>query len=274
MKTAIGFLGGQFGDLILQEPTVRAFHIENPEYNLILACNKKYYGALEFYRGYSERIVGLHAYEGYDESWPAKEDIDYLNEKKVDLLFNAMAQHKDYYWPKYRHQTIECGNMFDIAVADTHIHLPAPPQLIENKRYIALSLFPNNAVGDKAVSREKANAIAAYCRSKGFAVMQINGPKEPLLDGALQTDTDFYRAGVAMLGCRMLITGDTAMSWLASAFDMPTVGLYALEYYPFCETSKNWNPINKNAIYLEAGKAEEISNEEIFKAIDEQLAQI
>jgi hypothetical protein len=244
---------------------------QNPDYALILACHKKYFDVLNFYRGYSDRITGFYAYEGYDETWPAQKDIDFFNDKKVDTVFNAMAQHKDYYWAKNRHQAIECGDMFDIKVVDPQIRLPFPAKRTQNKNYIALSLFPNNGEGMKSISVEKANQIVAYCKSKGYEVLQLNRAPEVMLQGVIRTNTDFYSAALQMLGCRMLIVGDTAMSWIASAFEIPVVGLYALDYYPFCSSSKNWNPINKNALYLEAPRAEDIPNDQIFKAIDAVL---
>lgn len=271
MKTAIGFLGGQFGDLVVQEPTIRAFLAKNPDYNLILACNKKYFDILKLYEGYSPRLIGFYAYEGYNEVWPTRNDVNFFNEQNVDLIFNAMAQHKDFYWPLQKHQVIECGNMFDLEVTDPQIRLPMPQDVVEKQNYIAMSLFPNDGEGIKSISLAKANAIAAYCRSKELPVVQLNRASEPAIKGAIRINTDFYNAAVQMLGCRLLIVGDTAMSWVASAYDIPTVGLYAIDYYPYCITSKNWNPINKKAIYLEARRAEEIPNEEIFRAIDRQL---
>lgn len=272
MKTAIGFLGGQFGDCILQEPTIRAFLEQNPHFNLILACNQKYADVLSFYRGYSNRVIGFHAYEGYDDAWPTERDKDFIHHNHIDVVLNAMSAHKDPNWPLLRHQTIECGDMFDIKVTNPQIQLPMPKNIPDNKKYIAISLFPNNGEGVKTFSLEKVNAIISYCKMKGYEVLQLNGPQEPILEGTTQTNTDFYTAGVAMLGCKMLITGDSAMSWLASAFNMPTVGLYSLAYYPFCSSSRNWNPLNKNAIYLEDYLAENISNELIYQQIDKTLS--
>ena len=271
MKTAIGFLGGQFGDCIIEEPTIRAFLAQNPDYNLILACNKKYVDVLKFYQGYSDQIVDLYAYEGYDETWPTEKDREFIREHNVDTVFNAMAQHKNPYWPLYHHQTVECGNMFDITVEDPQIRLPLPPNIPDNKKYMAISLFPNNGEGVKALSLQKITDIVVYCKAKGYNILQLNGLHEPKLEGATQTNADFYTAGVAMLGCRMLISCDSSMAWLASAYDFPTVGLYSLAYYPFANSSRMWNPINKNAVYLEDMRAEDIPNEHIFQKIDKLL---
>lgn len=268
----MGFLGGQFGDCILEEPTVRAFLRQYPDHELILACAEKYSGVLKFYQGYSDRIVGFYAYEGYGDNWPTQRDQQFMREHNVDVVANAMSAHKNPKWPLFRHQTIECGEMFDIKVEDPQIRLPIPPNIPNNKHRIAIALFPNDGVGVKTFSLEKVDAIVQHCISRGYEVLQINGPVEPRVPSATQTDTDFYSAGVAMLGCRMLITGDTAMSWLASAFDMPVVGLYSLAYYPFCTSSTTWNPVNRNAVYLEHYLAQDIQNELIFNAIDEVLA--
>lgn len=271
MKTAMGFLGGRFGDLILLEPTIRAFLAQNPDFNLVLLAYKKYADVLNFYERYSDRIIGFYKDEYYNRLPKEEEAREFMRLKNIDLLFSPMPAHKDPQWPLYRHQTIECGDMFDIKVEDPKIRLPLPPHVPENKKSVAISLFPNNGEGVKALSPQKIGKIIAYVKQKGYSALQLNGPDEPVLEGAAQTNTSFYRAGTAMLGCKMLITGDTAMSWLASAFDFPVLGLYSISYYPFCDTSKNWNPINKNAVYLEAPKAEDIPDELIFRKIDELL---
>jgi hypothetical protein len=271
MKLAMGFVAGQFGDLIIQEPTVRAFLDQNPEYNLVLAAYEKFAVTLNFYNNYSNRIVGFYRYNKYNATPTPEERDSFMRDRKIDLFFSNMPFHKDFEWPKIRHQVIEFGHMYDIKVTDPQIRLPKPPNVPNFEKFIAVSLFPNNGEGVKSISFAKGQTIVDYCRSKGFGVLQLNRQPEPEFAGVARSNTDFYNAGVQMLGCRALIVGDTAMSWLASAFDIPTLGLYSVSYYPYCTTSKNWQPVNKNAIYLEAPNAEDIPNELIFQKIDELL---
>jgi ADP-heptose:LPS heptosyltransferase len=66
-----------------------------------------------------------------------------------------------------------------------------------------------------------------------------------------------------MLACDALITVDTAMAWISSGYSFPTLGLYGYEYYPMAQTSKNWQPVNPNAVYVESGKVSDIIVERI-----------
>ena len=68
----------------------------------------------------------------------------------------------------------------------------------------------------------------------------------------------------------MLITGDTGMSWVASAFNQNVIGLYAKKYNFNASTSANWQPTNSKAIYLERDNVNEIPIAEIINAIDKK----
>ena len=57
------------------------------------------------------------------------------------------------------------------------------------------------------------------------------------------------------------------MSWAASGFKHPTVGLYAWGYNPVSGTSKNWQPTNPNAVYLESHSACEIQPKQIIERV-------
>jgi ADP-heptose:LPS heptosyltransferase len=76
-----------------------------------------------------------------------------------------------------------------------------------------------------------------------------------------------------MLGCKCLITVDTACSWIASAYSFPTIGLYGSEYY--IRNGNNYissiQPINPNATYLDANNVNDIPIELIVKNIKKML---
>ena len=57
------------------------------------------------------------------------------------------------------------------------------------------------------------------------------------------------------------------MSWAASGFQHPTVGLYAWGYNPVAGTSKNWQPTNPNAVYLESKRASDIKPRDIIETV-------
>ncbi len=73
-----------------------------------------------------------------------------------------------------------------------------------------------------------------------------------------------------MLGCTFVITLDGGLCWTASAYNFPTLGLMGF-HYDGLNSSKLYQPINKNGHYLEAPRAEDIPNELIFSKIDEMI---
>lgn len=271
MKTAIGFLGGQWGDMIILEPTIRYFLEQNPNYNLILACHKKYAETQRLYKNYSKRIIGFHQWEGYDSTFPTENDRKFILDNKFDKVFNPMSRHVYKDWPLYLHQTQAFGAMFGVRIDDIQIKLPPVFYAPHLKHCIAISLFPNGGRGVKALDIDKITKIAEYCNKLGYKVLHLGGQNEPDIKGAIKTNTSWFESVKIMLGCHLLITGDTGMSWVASGYNFPTLGLYSIDYYPICSTSLNWQPKNINSIYLEDRRANNIDNDKIFDSINKLL---
>jgi ADP-heptose:LPS heptosyltransferase len=74
-----------------------------------------------------------------------------------------------------------------------------------------------------------------------------------------------------MLSTDFLVSCDSGMPFVASAYNHPTVGLFSSNYNSLVATTKNWWPVNSNASYLEAPTASDINNDLIFKVIDEMI---
>ena len=74
-----------------------------------------------------------------------------------------------------------------------------------------------------------------------------------------------------MLGTDFLISCDSGMPWVASAYNHPTIGLYSSAYNPMVETTKNWQPVNPNAVYLESNLANNISMYAIVDEINKKI---
>ena len=108
----------------------------------------------------------------------------------------------------------------------------------------------------------------------GYKAIHLNGPDEPDIPGSVKLNKDWLTSVAVVTRSKLLITGDTGMSWAASGFQHPTVGMYAWGYNPVAETSKNWQPINPNAIYLEAKTTKEIKPKKIIQAVLEKLKDI
>ena len=105
----------------------------------------------------------------------------------------------------------------------------------------------------------------------GYKAVHLNGPGEPDIEGSIKSNCSWIDSAALIAKSEMLITADTGMSWVASAFSHPTVGLYAWGYNPVCETSKNWQPTNKNASYLESYNARDIKAKEIVAEIIKKI---
>ena len=61
------------------------------------------------------------------------------------------------------------------------------------------------------------------------------------------------------------------MSVIASAYNHPTIGLYSSAYNPAVTTTKNWQPVNPNAAYLESNLANNISMYAIIDEINKKI---
>lgn len=264
-------INGQFGDIIIQEPSLRCFINNNPDTKIVLGCNSRYQEALELYRNYHPNIVGFKIWDGYN-NWPEKNDKKFIKEQDFDLIFNAQPKHTSQNWAKYVHQTVESGLMQGVVVSDTQIRLNKPPGIVKHEKTVAISLFPdwpNYSV--KSLSIEDVTNIVQVVNRLGYKVVHLNGPNEPDIPNATKINGTYLDSVKNLLGTDLLITCDTGMSWVSSAYQHPTIGLYAWGYNPVSETSKNWQPTNPNADYLEARLAKNILKKEIVSLIVRRL---
>ena len=69
-----------------------------------------------------------------------------------------------------------------------------------------------------------------------------------------------------MLGCKLLITTDSGFSWVASGYQLPTIGLYSHDYYGK-DFVKNIQPRNPNAIYFAESNVNAINIDSIVETI-------
>jgi len=267
-KKAIGFLGGQFGDILTTIGAQRVFSEDFPEYDFTLAVSRKYSEILALFKD-QKYIKDLHTWEGYDSSWPTENDINFLKEKKYDMVFNPMQGVGDANWFNKTHQVSLCCERYGLRLPDTNeIFLNKNfKENLEYKNSICLSVFPNEGIGIKALTLSRAQNLAKILKSKGHRVLQLCGRNDPKIDGAEIVQKSFVEVSEILCCCKLLITGDTSISWIASAYKVPTVGLYAYGYHAGAKTSKNWQPINPNAIYLESETVSGIEDEHILRAV-------
>ena len=105
----------------------------------------------------------------------------------------------------------------------------------------------------------------------GYKIVHLGGCNEPIIDHAINPKLSLFESVRILCSCKLLITTDTAMSWIASAYKIPTIGIYSYAYHPGATTSINWQPVNPNAFYLESDAAENVSLNDILENIEKKL---
>ena len=265
-------IGGQYGDIFMGEPILRTLLETHRDAEFIFGCSKQYEDVLPLFHGYHPRVVGYRAWESYPPypEFFTQGDREYVERMGFDKMYIHSPEHTPK-WAERVHQVVEQGVMVGVEVEDPEIRLERHIEVPKRPTTIAMSLFPNNGKGTKQIGIERVREIVSFVGSLGYEVLHLNGPGEPDIDGAQKTNVSFSDAVIAMLGTTLLVTGDTGMSWAASAYDHPTVGLYSIDYWQYCQSSVNWQPINENAVYLEARRAAEIPLHGIFVAIRGRL---
>ncbi len=271
MKKVYFGINGQFGDIVMQEPALRKFINDNPETKIVLGCHNKYFPALQLFNNYHDNIVEFKSWEGYN-NWPSESDQEYIDQQAFDHIFKTMPKHTSPDWAKEIHQTREAALMQGIEVSDIQINLPKPESIVNHDNTVAISLFPNWPNGGiKSFSFESISNMVKVINKMGFKTIHLNGPNEPDIPNARKINGSYVDSVRNLIGTDLLVTCDTGMSWVASAFQHPTVGFYAWGYNPVAGTSKNWQPTNPNADYLEAYSVDKISKQDIVAAIYKRL---
>lgn len=268
---AIGFLAGQFGDVMMGMAAFKSFRTLYPDVHFTLGVGNRYGGIAPLFRE-QPGIDAVHIWDSYGTEWPNAKDKAYIKDEKFDIIFNGMAPHRDPNWFLRRHQTAEVCHMLGLPESpDRQITLQRWFNLIPAyKDCVAISGFTSFG-RSKSISKEKLIRIVWRIRGLGFVPVQLAGPDDPSLDGVRVVREDYFEAVRIMLSCRLLVAADTGMNWVASAYNHPTVGLMSWGFYPMCSNSRNWQPENRNAVYLEAEHADNIPDEDIYRTLDERL---
>ena len=270
-KVCIG-IRGQHGDVIMQEPALRKFIKDNPDTKIVLAVSKPFENILPLFKNYHDNIVEFKVFEGYDD-WPTEGDVEYINEQNFDAMFPPdIPRHEQNDWAKYRHITTETALMIGLDSDTINVELNLPEDVVKEPNTVSLHLFSSKWPGGaRSISVDKQTKIVKYLTGKGYKVYQLSAPHQPHIEGAIFGEGTYYDACIKMLSTDLLITCDSGMPWVASAYDHPMLGLYSAAYNPLVGTTKNWQPVNPHAVYLEAQLAEEISWERIKEEIDKKL---
>lgn len=253
---------GQFGDIVLGLPALEFIKGRKDDIIIDLAINKKYMDmAPLFYNHYAvNSIVITDSYENF----PSPKDNNTILARKYDHIFDPMAPHIIDRWYDLMHQTESV--LFDYKIHpngeyfDKRIYLEKWFDPIDCEKSIALAAFPGFYGGlnnNKALSIIKAQKIVEICKSLGYKIIQIGGQDEPKLEGTFVSKTSYFDSVRTILGCKLLICGDSGINWVMSGYEMKILGLYSNAYYgsKIC----NIQPINPNAKYLDSDNVNNIS---------------
>ena len=265
-------INGQFGDIVMQEPGLRNFIAENPDTKIVLGCTERYSGILPLYENYHDNIIEFKAWEGYD-GWPTEKDREYIEDQNFDAMYpSQIPTHDQPDWARYRHITEETALMLGVEAKTTNIEFKMPKDVVREPKTAAVHLFSSKWPGGaRSVNIGKQNTIVKYLISKGYKVYQLSGPNQPHIKNTTFVRGTYFESCKKMLSTDFLITCDSGMPWVASAYNHPMIGLYTAMYNPIIGTTKNWQPVNPNAVYLESYSANSIDTETILIEIDKKI---
>lgn len=270
MKRAIGFAGGQLGDIVISTVTARAFKAANPDWHLTLGVGPQFKQILPLFHDHPY-FDATHVYSGYDD-WPAPHDVEYLEAAKYDHVFHAMAPIRGD-WYRYGHQAAEVTRLRGLETTDLRCELNQ--WFSVEALYDTIAFAPFAAWHDQGAAKQftpaRAQVIVNLLKDKGFKVLQLGGPTEPQLENAYFPKASYFDSVRAMLGCTLLIHSDTGLGWCASAYGHFQLGLYSQRHFG-PEFISHIQPVNPNGLYLDApGTVNDISLDRISTAVDRLL---
>mgnify|MGYP003110648125 CR=1 FL=1 len=260
---------GQYGDIIMQEPALREFIRNNPDTKIVIGAYKKYQDIFPLFYNYHENIIGYKAFDGYND-WPTKADKEYIKKEGFDAIFpNGIPIHQQPDWANYKHITVETALMIGLSARSSNIELYMPDDVKKEPKTACIHMFSSKYPGGaRSVGIEKQTAITKHLLKNGYKVYQLSAPHQPHIEGAIFNKGTYYDACIRMLSADFLVSCDSGMPWVASAYNHPMLGLFSTAYNDLVTTTKNWQPINPNAIYLESPYANAISIDSIIKEIN------
>ena len=275
MKRFCGFCPGQFGDLYMMTVAARCLKRVVPDSHLTFVIGNEFRECASLFINHPhiDRIHVLHKVrDGFDEV-----DLKWIADQRFDHVFNPMQDH-DHSTPWYtqRNQSLEAAFMHHIPTEGDSGKIEMVKWFKEYsyfQQHVAFSPWPSFHEGTsnpKAIPPDMAQKIVDMILVRNLGVLQVGGPNEPQIKGALKLGTDYFESVRNVLGCKAMIMGDSGLNWLLSGYDFPVLGLYSTRH--FGEFLHNIQPINPNGLYLSAAKIDQISLDTIAKSIDTLLA--
>lgn len=266
---------GLRGDLAINLPAI-TFLSEQFGWDIDMPINRRFAEMTPLFLNHPH-LRSVVVSDEYD-TFPSVRDGEMLKSRSYDRVYSPMQPHRSDRWFESLHQ-VE-------AVLYDYIGMKLPQEYrqIRLTKWWNDAMFPEKVVAfspfagfesnpdnDKRLSVARAQEVVDYLRHKSYVVLQMGGPTEPRLDGTTPLIGSYTDSIRSMLRCRALITGDTGAVWYASAYQFPTLGLYGHRYYTKRFLS-HIQPINPNALYLDASTVADIPMDQIKVSIDHLLS--
>lgn len=263
MNRYTGFSAHRYGDIFMNLAAWHTIKRLDPDAHVTLLLNGNYRSAAPLFLDQPD-IDSIHITHSPIGDFD-KVDLEWLRKGGFHTTFSLMQDH-DHSRPWFlnRNQPQEVCYMHGLPVLDDgKLRLNRWFGHNENSKdlgkFVALQAFAGSydPANTKMLSPKRAQEIVNLILARGYQVLQLGLPTEYRLDKTLFIDTDFFGAVRNLLGCRALVTTDSGFNWAASCYDHPTLGLYSNAYYGK-ERVGAIQPINPNAIYLDAANINDI----------------
>lgn len=279
MKKVFFGIPGQYGDIVMQEPALRKYISENPDDKIILGASIRYADALMLYKGYHPNVTTLKVCNSYND-FPTEDDLRYFENEKIDYFPMADSEkvsesdrgklflHSENDWVEKRHQVAETALQLGVNIDTNNVEdlkINLGQRLSTTDKIACISPFPSfPQEGIKSLSAEQIVISVKVLSEMGYNVVHLNGPNEPDIPGTVKANRNWFGSTQVLRHADIYVGGDTGMSWVSSGYNIPTLGIYAWGYHnPSTKTSKNWQPVNPNAIYLEDQAASAVKIKDI-----------
>lgn len=263
----IGTNQGQRGDLIIGTVVAKAIKERFPQSHFTLGINKQYQDMVDLFK-YHPYIDDVHIWDQYD-NWPNQYDINFLRSNNYNLILDPMPKHpNDHCWYNLVNHQTEAACIMNGFTPPKDLNCILNRYFDLDKKYTNyISIAPYTAWTKKNISDQKWEEIVNFLNTKNIKVIQLGADSEKIIKGCEKINgLSYFESVKIMLSTKLLICLDGGMSWVASAYQHPVLGLYGYHYDRLL-TPKVYEPLNKNAIYLEAEHAENINFELIKETI-------
>jgi len=266
MKVCGPAVHGQIGDLVGNTVFCKALKEIFPNINITFAIGNKY-GKSEFLFKENKYIDSTHIWDSYDD-FPSQKDIEFINQKKFDHVFNPKTPHSRQDWYNFYHYCQEWTLMHGVPTAsDLSPFLNPWYHKPERKKIITFSTTPStDLTTQKTLNKKDWEEIFLFVKKNGYTPVEIGGKFSEKFDNCEQPDFTLIEACKTLLDSALHVSIDCGIGWIASGYQKNGIGIYTNSQIDMVNPWSHM-PINKNADYLHYKDIKNIKIEEIFELI-------